>query len=64
MTDAVGRYLKRMNLAYAGFDFVVTPKAGWVMLEANTGPQIGWLEAATGAPITAAMAAMLEKGLT
>ncbi|MGH3974767.1 MAG: MvdC/MvdD family ATP grasp protein [Pseudonocardiaceae bacterium] len=53
----VSQYLKRMNLAYAGFDFVVTPNdEEWVMLEANSGPQFGWLEAATGAPMVAAMA--------
>lgn len=56
--------MKHMNLAYAGFDFVVTPDDRWVMLEANTGPQIGWLEAATGAPITEAMATLLAKGTT
>jgi D-alanine-D-alanine ligase-like ATP-grasp enzyme len=51
-----------MNLAYAGLDFVVTPDGDWVFLEANTGPEFGWLEAATGAPLTAAMADLLEKG--
>ncbi len=52
-----------MNLAYAGLDFVVTPNdEKWVMLEANSGPQFGWLEAATGAPMVAALADMLMKG--
>jgi D-alanine-D-alanine ligase-like ATP-grasp enzyme len=54
--------MKRTNLAYAGFDFVVTPSEEWVMLEANTGPQWAWLEAATGAPIVDAMATMLAEG--
>ncbi len=58
----VSRYLKRMNLAYAGLDFVVSPGERWVMLEANTGPQFGWLEAATGAPMVDAMADLLMKG--
>jgi D-alanine-D-alanine ligase-like ATP-grasp enzyme len=58
----VWRYLKRTSLAYAGFDFIVTPKEDWVLLEANTGPQMGWLEAATGAPMVAAMATMLAQG--
>ncbi|MGH3999842.1 MAG: hypothetical protein ACRDTJ_20550 [Pseudonocardiaceae bacterium] len=31
-------------------------------LEANSGPQFGWLEAATGAPMVAAMADLLMKG--
>jgi ATP-grasp ribosomal peptide maturase len=64
VAEAVGRYMKRTNLVYAGFDLVVTPADQWVMLEANTGPQMGWLEAATGAPITDAMATLLAKGAT
>jgi hypothetical protein len=64
VADAIDRYMRRTNLAYAGFDFVVTPDNQWVMLEANTGPQMGWLEAATGAPITDAMATLLAKGTT
>jgi hypothetical protein len=64
VAEAVGRYMRRTGLMYAGFDFVVTPEGRWVMLEANTGPQMGWLEAATGAPITDAMADLLAKGTT
>ncbi|HWR46118.1 MAG TPA: ATP-grasp ribosomal peptide maturase [Pseudonocardiaceae bacterium] len=64
VADGVSRYMKRTNLAYAGFDFVVTPEGAWVMLEANPGPQIGWLEAATGAPIVDVMATLLAKGTT
>jgi ATP-grasp ribosomal peptide maturase len=64
VADAVSRYMKRTGLVYAGLDFVVTPDNRWVMLEANTGPQMGWLEAATGAPITDAMATLLAKGTT
>lgn len=63
VAGAVVRYMERMNLAYAGIDFVVTPDNRWVMLEANTGPQVGWLEAATGSPITDALATMLAKGV-
>jgi ATP-grasp ribosomal peptide maturase len=62
VAQGMWRYLKRTGLAYAGFDFIVTPQEGWVLLEANTGPQIGWLEAATGAPMVAAMATMLAQG--
>lgn len=64
VADAVLAYMKRTSLVYAGFDFVVTPACEWVMLEANSGPQFGWLEAATGAPMVAAMATMLAKGTT
>lgn len=62
VVDGVARYLKRMNLAYAGLDFVVTQDDRWVMLEANSGPQFGWLEAATGAPMVSAMADLLTRG--
>ncbi len=61
--NGVRRYMTRSNLTYAGFDFVVRPDGQWVMLEANSGPQFGWLEAATGAPMATAMADMLAKGL-
>lgn len=64
VVDGVSRYMKRMNLAYAGLDFVVTPEERWVMLEANSGPQFGWLEAATGVPMVAAMAELLMRGST
>ncbi|HEY2766198.1 MAG TPA: hypothetical protein VGJ13_19625, partial [Pseudonocardiaceae bacterium] len=64
VADGVSRYLKAMNLVYAGLDFVVTPDGRWVMLEANSGPQFGWLEAATGAPMAAAMASLLAEGNT
>jgi ATP-grasp ribosomal peptide maturase len=62
VTDGVSQYLKHMNLAYAGIDFVITPDERWVMLEANSGPQFGWLEAVTGAPMVAAMADLLMRG--
>lgn len=64
VADGVSRYMKRMNLSYAGLDFVITPDDRWVMLEANSGPQFGWLEAATGAPMVAAMADLLMRGNT
>ena len=40
------------GLAYAAFDFVVTPDGRWVFLECNPGGQYGWLEGQTGLPIT------------
>ena len=33
MAQGVWRYMRQTNLAYAGFDFVVTPEGQWVMLE-------------------------------
>jgi ATP-grasp ribosomal peptide maturase len=64
VAKGVWQYMQRTNLAYAGFDFVVRPDREWVMLEANSGPQIGWLEAATGTPMVEAMTTMLAKGMT
>jgi ATP-grasp ribosomal peptide maturase len=62
VADGVARYMKRMHLAMSALDFVVTPGGDWVMLEANVGPQIGWLEAATGAPMADALARLLAEG--
>lgn len=62
--SAAHEFMRRMRLSYAGFDFVITPDGRWVMLEANTGPQFGWLESATGAPMVSAMADLLAKGVS
>jgi ATP-grasp ribosomal peptide maturase len=62
VVDGVEKYLKRAGLLLAGLDFVVTPEGRWVMLEANSGPQFAWLEAATGAPMVAALADLLARG--
>lgn len=62
VADGVSRYMKHTNLVYAGLDFVVTPDERWVLLEANSGPQFGWLEAATGAALVDAMADLLMRG--
>lgn len=62
VVDGVARYMKRTGLVVAGVDFVVTPEGQWVFLEANTGPQWGWLESATGAGMAAAMTEVLAGG--
>lgn len=62
VADGVRAYLRRAGLVYAGFDFVVTPDGEWVMLEANTSPQVGFAQAATGAAMTATLADLLERG--
>ncbi|GAA5175117.1 hypothetical protein GCM10023321_80500 [Pseudonocardia eucalypti] len=64
VAQGVAMYMKRANLVYSGLDFVVTPDDEWVFLEANSGPQFGFLEAATGEPMTAAMADLLAQGAT
>jgi hypothetical protein len=43
-------------------DFVVSPEGSYTFLECNAGGQFGWLEARTGAPLTAALADLLMRG--
>lgn len=60
--DGVRAYMKALGLAYAALDFAVDSGGEFVFLESNSGGQYGWLEAQTGAPITAAIADLLERG--
>jgi ATP-grasp ribosomal peptide maturase len=59
---AVGalRMLDRLGLPYGAFDFVVTPEGEWRFLEVNPSGQYGFIEQATGLPITAAICDYLE----
>ncbi|MFC5662287.1 ATP-grasp ribosomal peptide maturase [Kitasatospora misakiensis] len=57
---AVHRMLARLGLPYGAFDFVVTPAGEWVFLEVNPNGQYGFVEQATGLPITAAICDYLE----
>jgi ATP-grasp ribosomal peptide maturase len=52
------RYLDTLGLAYAAVDFAIEKDRFW-FLESNSSGQYGWLEAQTGAPITAALADLL-----
>lgn len=58
--SGVKRMLDRLGLPYGAFDFVVTPEGEWVFLEVNPSGQYGFIEVATGLPITAAIADYLE----
>ncbi|WP_406277267.1 ATP-grasp ribosomal peptide maturase [Embleya sp. NBC_00896] len=60
VTRGVLAVLDRLGLPYGAFDFVVTPTGEWVMLEVNPSGQYGFVEQATGLPITAAIADYLE----
>src|SRR5262249_18132303 len=62
VASAVAAYLGGFGLSFAAFDFAVTAEGEWVFFEANPGGQYGWLQAATGLPIGAAVADLLEKG--
>lgn len=53
-------YMKALGLAYAALDFGIEADTGRVAFyESNSSGQFGWLEAQTGAPITAVLADLL-----
>jgi hypothetical protein len=54
--------MRRPGLVYGALDFVITPGGDWIFLEINAGGQFGWLEDATGIPVTAALADILTAG--
>jgi ATP-grasp ribosomal peptide maturase len=58
----VHRLMERMGLVYGALDFVVTPDEEWIFLEINAGGQYGFIEDATGAPLTQQLADLLAKG--
>ena len=56
-------FLKKMNLNFGCFDFIVTPSGEYVFLECNPNGQWLWVEIETGLPISEAIAEWLaEKG--
>nr|BFD92469.1 ATP-grasp ribosomal peptide maturase [Kitasatospora sp. Xyl93] len=60
VANAVHRMLGRLGLPYGAFDFVVSPSGDWTFLEINPNGQYGFIEQATGLPITAAVCDYLE----
>lgn len=62
VAQGVRAYLSAFGLAYGAFDFAVTPDSHWLFFECNPGGQFGWIEAATGLPITSALADLLAQG--
>jgi ATP-grasp ribosomal peptide maturase len=54
------RLTRRLGLAFAAMDFVITPENEHVFLEVNPGGQWLWLESETGLPMTQAMADLLS----
>ncbi len=54
--------MRRLDLRYGAFDFAVTPASEAYFLEVNPGGQWAWLERATGAPMTHALARALSGG--
>ncbi len=59
----VGALMAELGLAFAAIDFVVRTDGQWVFIgDVNPGGQYGWLEAATGVPLTDALADLLAHG--
>ncbi|MGH3873352.1 MAG: ATP-grasp ribosomal peptide maturase [Pseudonocardiaceae bacterium] len=55
------RYMAALGLTYAAVDFAIDTDERWVFLESNSSGQYFWLEAQTGAPITAAIVDLLSR---
>lgn len=62
LTQPIGAYLERFGLVFGCFDFVLRADGTPVFLECNPNGQWAWLEDATGACMTAALADLLERG--
>ncbi|TMU94353.1 ATP-grasp ribosomal peptide maturase [Streptomyces sp. DASNCL29] len=60
VVEGVRRYMDRLDLRFAAFDFVVSPDGAWTYLEANPCGQWDWIEHATGLPIGQAIADELQ----
>lgn len=60
--DGVSRFMDAFGITFGAFDFAVTPHHEWIMFECNGAGQFGFVETATGLPITAAVSALLGKG--
>lgn len=55
--------MSKLGLCYAAMDFVVSPDDQWIFIgDVNPGGQYGWLESATGVPLTETLADVLAKG--
>lgn len=60
--DSVVDYLRRLDLEMAAFDFSVDRRGRWWFLEANPQGLWGFVQEATGAPISRAIADLLVEG--
>ncbi|WP_190812667.1 ATP-grasp ribosomal peptide maturase [Saccharopolyspora pogona] len=62
VSKGIHSLMRAFGLVYGALDFVVTPSGEWVFLEINPGGQYGWIEAATGVPLTSVLADLLTEG--
>lgn len=61
IAQKVGKLVTALRLRYAAIDFAVDRAGDWWFLEVNPNGQWLWLEQATGAPISRALAAALAR---
>ncbi|GCD97859.1 ATP-grasp ribosomal peptide maturase [Embleya hyalina] len=59
---AVTRYMRDQRLCYGALDLAVTSSGEHLFYECNPLGRYGWIEAATGMPISAAIADLLRNG--
>lgn len=62
VAQGIRRLMDGFGLVYGALDFVITPADEWVLLEINPTGQYGFIENATGAPLTAQLADLLTAG--
>ncbi|KRV48529.1 hypothetical protein AQ490_24995 [Wenjunlia vitaminophila] len=62
VASGIRAYMRELRLLYAAFDFALTASGTWLFYEANPSGQYGWIEDATGLPITRAIADLLLNG--
>ncbi len=61
VTAGIKLLMDSFGLVYGALDFVITPDGEWVFLEINPAGQYGFIEHATGAPLTAQLADLLAR---
>lgn len=61
IAHGVRAYMKALGLTYAALDFGIDTAGRFWFYESNGAGQYGWLEAQTSAPITAAIADLLQE---
>jgi hypothetical protein len=54
--------VEALGLCFGAIDMIVTPQGEYIFLEINSNGEFGWIEPATGLPITEAMAELLIHG--
>jgi hypothetical protein len=56
------RFMRRLGLEFAALDLIVQPDGQYIFLECNACGQFYWIEAETGLPLCATLAAFLVAG--